>query len=145
MRTLACYYYDDALLNALARSTMCTYTSTVSVIFTFALGFQSSRLGSRGSRMESAEAHAVHTPMEDVRYSLVGHTSRCFDVCYNRDSSCILSGGEDGTAKMWTVPSAGAQGYTASPKLLHSLLHNKEAEVLRVSMGSKHDDDGDGR
>lgn len=78
--------------------------------------------------------------MEDVRYSLVGHKSRCFDVCFDRESDHLLSGSEDGSAKLWSVPCASSPG-RASPRLLHSLPHSKEAEVLRVSMGGQHDSD----
>jgi WD40 repeat protein len=86
--------------------------------------------------------------MEKIKYSLIGHKERCFDLKYSEDSSNLLScnlsfllsdlsvslfsslASEDGTAKLWNIHER---------KVLHTLTHNNKCEVLRSSFLS----DGD--
>lgn len=55
--------------------------------------------------------------------SLLGHKSRCFDIKHDDEYSAFVSASEDGNAIIWS---------TETNKLVHRLVHNKEAEVLRA-------------
>lgn len=57
--------------------------------------------------------------------SLIGHQGRCFDLrIHPFYYDLLLSSSEDGNAKLWRI---------SEHKNVHTLLHNKEAEVLRSS------------
>lgn len=68
------------------------------------------------SNMNKAVTNASSTS------TLLGHQSRCFDVRFNFDSQLFISSSEDGSSKLWNLQ---------QKKCLNTLIHNKEAEVLR--------------
>lgn len=54
--------------------------------------------------------------------SYIGHKDRIFDIKYCQYTNQILSSSEDGSSKLWNAQ---------SNKCVATMMHNKEAEVLR--------------
>lgn len=59
-----------------------------------------------------------------VTKTFIGHKERAFDVRHSAHDQRLISGSEDGTSKIWDVKTG---------KCLQTLIHNKEAEVLRAT------------
>lgn len=58
-----------------------------------------------------------------INRTFIGHKDRAFDVRCSSEQ-CLISGSEDGTSKVWDVRTGKCQ---------NTLIHNKEAEVLRAT------------
>jgi WD40 repeat protein len=57
--------------------------------------------------------------------NFIGHQGRCFDLrVHNSDCNQLLSASEDGVAKVWNI---------GSRACMHTLVHDKAAEVLRTA------------
>ena len=62
---------------------------------------------------------------------LIGHKGRAFDVRFNSAQQQVLSASEDGTCKLWNY---------STGKCSKTIIHNKEAEVLRAAFLSNNAD-----
>lgn len=59
----------------------------------------------------------------NIKKSFIGHKDRTFDLRYSSQRDLLLSASEDGTCKIWDAKTG---------KCSASIVHNKEAEVLRA-------------
>lgn len=64
-----------------------------------------------------------------VKRTLLGHKGRSFDVRISRGGDGLVSASEDGTCKVWNL---------SNGKCSHTVVHNKEAEVLRSNFLGNH-------
>ena len=60
----------------------------------------------------------------NIKYSLLGHKARCFDIRVNKGHKKALSASEDGTVRFWDL---------SSRKTINTFQHNLESEVLRCA------------
>ncbi|KAK2843479.1 hypothetical protein Q7C36_011694 [Tachysurus vachellii] len=76
-------------------------------------------------------------PSGNVLASFNGHLSIVYDLCWNRDDTCLLSASSDGTVRVWNVERLQglAQKILPHPSFVYSAQYHPQAPSLVVTGG----------
>lgn len=72
----------------------------------------------------SSQSPEVVNQRAKIKRTFIGHKQRIFHLCKTADGRSMISASEDGTCKVWDL---------ASRKCSATLVHNRDAEVLRAT------------
>ncbi|XP_027028556.1 jouberin [Tachysurus fulvidraco] len=76
-------------------------------------------------------------PSGKVLASFNGHLSIVYDLCWNRDDTCLLSASSDGTVRVWNIERLQglAQKILPHPSFVYSAQYHPQAQSLVVTGG----------